>query len=155
MYQSTFFLSMFAALAAGAPAPITVTDAAAPPGTYISYGLSSLDDADDSLSKRTYIDYGISEDNSTDDLSKRNSDYISTCGDKWMWIDNDKDEQYLGYNTAVDSWCYHVTHSQDALESKLAARQKLAGLIQDGYQLSHGGAASVECKCFNLNFLFP
>ena len=149
MYQSTITLSLLAALVAGAPAPVADTNSVAPPGTYINYGLSSLDDTDDSLAKRTYINYGISDDDSTpegDNLVKRKSNYISSCGDEWIWVEDDKDEKYMGYNTAVDAWCYHITHSQDGTESKIAARQKLAGLIQDGYQLSHGGAASVECR---------
>ena len=155
MHQSTLLsvLAALAAIGAAVPAP-----QATPPGTYINYGFSDDDDSSDN-SKRAalaqdvppgeYTNYGFSDigsDDSKRSLAERDSNYISSCGDTWMYVDDDSNGQYLGYNTAVTSWCYHITHSEDGLPSVISAGQKLAGLIQGGFQLSHGGAGSVECE---------
>jgi hypothetical protein len=47
-------------------------------------------------------------------ISKRNSDYVSSCGSEWVPVNDFSNNRYwLGYNSAVDAFCTHITTDYD------------------------------------------
>lgn len=110
----------------------------------IDYGISPLSAAD--LEKREIIDLGFSDDG-TEDLEKRGkNNYISSCGKNWMPIADDKSKSHSGYQSAVEQYCYHITHSQDGLPTVIGAGQKYAVIVKGGYYLKGDVPAAVNCK---------
>lgn len=114
----------------------------------IDYGSSPLSPGD--LEKREVIDLGITNDG-PDDLEKRgNSNYVSSCGKNWMPIADDKSKSHSGYQSAVEEFCYHITHSQDGLPTVIGAGQKHAVVVKGGYYLKGDIPALVGCKIPDL-----
>jgi predicted lipoprotein with Yx(FWY)xxD motif len=110
----------------------------------IDYGISPLSAGD--LEKREIIDLGFTSD-STDDLEKRgSSNYVSSCGKNWMPIADDKSKSHSGYRSAVEQYCYHITHSQDGLPTVIGHGQKHAVIVKGGYYLKGDIPAAVNCK---------
>jgi hypothetical protein len=110
----------------------------------IDYGVSPLSAAD--IEKREIIDLGVSN-AGPDDLEKRDkSNYVSSCGKNWMPIADDKSKSHSGYQSAVEQYCYHVTHSQDGLSTVIGAGQKHAAIVKGGYYLKGDIPAAVDCK---------
>ncbi|KAI1763259.1 hypothetical protein GGR53DRAFT_498228 [Hypoxylon sp. FL1150] len=54
-----------------------------------------------------------------------------------------------GYNTAVDQFCYHVTHSFDNLPTVIGPGQKNAAVVKDGFKLMGGIPAQVAFEIHN------
>ncbi|OQD76282.1 hypothetical protein PENANT_c128G07067 [Penicillium antarcticum] len=113
----------------------------------IDYGVSPLSAAD--IEKREIIDLGVSN-AGPDDLEKRDkSNYISSCGKNWMPIADDKSKSHSGYQSAVEQYCYHVTHSQDGLSTVIGAGQKHAAIVKSGYYLKGDIPAAVDFEIHN------
>lgn len=112
-------------------------------GEIVDLGVTPLSAGD--LEKRDIIDLGVTND--SDDLEKRGkSNYISSCGDNWMPIADDKRKSHSGYKSAVEQYCYHVTHSQDGLPTVIGAGQKHAAIVKNGYYLKGDVPAAVDCE---------
>lgn len=112
-------------------------------GEIVDLGVTPLSAGD--LEKRDIIDLGVTND--SDDLEKRGkSNYISSCGDNWMPIADDKSKSHSGYKSAVEQYCYHVTHSQDGLPTVIGAGQKHAAIVKNGYYLKGDVPAAVDCE---------
>ncbi|KAK9414180.1 hypothetical protein SUNI508_02279 [Seiridium unicorne] len=62
-----------------------------------------------------------------DSLFKRNSDYVSSCGSEWVSIADFTNSRYwLGYNSAVDAFCTHITTDYDG-EAAVVGPKAYAG----------------------------
>ncbi|EAL89378.1 uncharacterized protein AFUA_4G14160 [Aspergillus fumigatus Af293] len=115
-------------------------------GEIVDLGVTPLSAGD--LEKRDIIDLGVTND--SDDLEKRGkSNYISSCGDNWMPIADDKRKSHSGYKSAVEQYCYHVTHSQDGLPTVIGAGQKHAAIVKNGYYLKGDVPAAVDFEIHN------
>ncbi|GLI81356.1 hypothetical protein PoHVEF18_009733 [Penicillium ochrochloron] len=113
----------------------------------IDYGVSPLGAGN--LEKREIIDLGLTNDG-TDDLEKRGkSNYVSSCGKNWMPIADDKSKSHSGYRSAVEQYCYHVTHSQDGLPTIIGHGQKHAAIVKGGYYLKGDVPAAVNFEIHN------
>ncbi|KAK8063655.1 hypothetical protein PG996_008307 [Apiospora saccharicola] len=78
------------------------------------------------------------------------TDGISTCGSNWMpIIDNFKDLRGMGYDSAVQDYCYHVTHSYDNKATIIGPQMYHSAYVQDGYVLKGNIPASVDFEIHN------
>ena len=63
------------------------------------------------------LDFGVRNITEDSPLSKRNKDWVQSCGPRsaWMPVDDVKsgNSPGSGFNTAVAAYCYHITHSLD------------------------------------------
>ncbi|KAI1878932.1 hypothetical protein JX265_003109 [Neoarthrinium moseri] len=51
---------------------------------------------------------------SDEDILKRNNDYVSSCGSEWVSVGDFVNGRYwLGYSSAVDAFCTHITTDYD------------------------------------------
>ncbi|KAF7176529.1 hypothetical protein CNMCM7691_002847 [Aspergillus felis] len=101
------------------------------------------------LGKREIIDLGVTNDGSQDLEKRGKSNYISSCGHNWMPIEDDKSKSHSGYRSAVEQYCYHVTHSQDGLPTVIGAGQKHAAIVKGGYYLKGDVPAAVDFEIHN------
>ncbi|KAI0136926.1 hypothetical protein BJ170DRAFT_677788 [Xylariales sp. AK1849] len=141
--------------------------------TIVDYGVSSNGGAEGANDKRTIVDYGVSSNGGAEgandkrnsrfeiiDLGvrelteeelaqpeKRTTDGISSCGSTWMPVSDQSAGS--GYNTAVETFCYHATHSLDNLPTVIPPGSKYTVLIKDGYLLTKGTPAQVSFEINN------
>ncbi|KAJ5757549.1 uncharacterized protein N7511_006243 [Penicillium nucicola] len=148
MYFSKITMSIGLLVAATSAAPSSFPQLSSVAAREIvDYGVSPLSATD--LEKREIIDLGVTTDGS-DDLEKRGkSNYVSSCGSNWMPIADNKSKSQSGYQSAVEQYCYHVTHSQDGLSTVIGAGQKHAAVVKGGYYLKNDVAAAVDFEIHN------
>ncbi|KAK0119598.1 hypothetical protein ONS95_011038 [Cadophora gregata] len=93
------------------------------------------------------LDFGVH--NITEDfpLSKRDSDWIQSCGPRsgWMPVYDvvTGSSPGSGYNTAAAAYCYHITHSLDNQATVLGHGMATSSIVFSGYVLSSGKPAQV------------
>ncbi|KAI1397110.1 hypothetical protein F4819DRAFT_99322 [Hypoxylon fuscum] len=125
--------------------------------TYVDNGVTADDPNAEKKAKRgrfQIIDLGV-RDLSPEELSqesgklaeRKTTDGISSCGSSWMPVGNADDGN--GFNSAVDEYCYHVTHSFDNKPTVIGPKQKHAALVVDGYKLKGGIPAQVDFEIHN------
>ncbi|RDL41733.1 uncharacterized protein BP5553_01712 [Venustampulla echinocandica] len=144
-------LSCMAALALAAPTVSTTSNAdLAERFTFEDYsGTSSADD------KReiTFEDYSGTLSNadkrSPDVLEARKSSHISSCGDNWMPIKDTYSPAGSGYESAVNAWCYHITHPMDDTPSIIPPKGILGSRIAGGFFLKGHVPGVVDFEIHN------
>ncbi|XXH04117.1 hypothetical protein Hte_010529 [Hypoxylon texense] len=122
--------------------------------TYVDQGISKADPNSDKKAKRgrfEIIDLGV-RDLTPEEMfgtlaERKTTDGISSCGKNWMPVGNADDGN--GYNSAVDEYCYHVTHAFDNKPTVIGPGQKHAALVKDGYKLKGGVPAQVDFEIHN------
>ncbi|KAI9892541.1 MAG: hypothetical protein M1814_001230 [Vezdaea aestivalis] len=138
------------ALAILAPVALALPNAApAPPLIYTDGGITS-GTTDPAHDKRAliYTDGGITTPTDSD-ISKRSSNYISSCGDNWMWINDGPGGTYQGYKSAVTTFCYRQTHNLDGKPLVLSHGQASSARISGGLQLTNKLPAAVNFEIHN------
>ncbi|KAI1772034.1 hypothetical protein F4818DRAFT_444661 [Hypoxylon cercidicola] len=90
-------------------APAAVLAAAAPDLDHHKFTFEDFkgqfDDKGNKIPKR---------DTSGEDIVQRNSDYVTSCGKEWVPVDDFTRSRYwLGYDSAVDAFCTHITTDYD------------------------------------------
>ncbi|KAI1858760.1 uncharacterized protein JN550_012510 [Neoarthrinium moseri] len=159
----TVILAATASLVAGSPTERNNNNNNNARRTVVDYGVKK-----EGVGARTVEDYGVHNENGGrvfrrgnieiidlgvrdlpkgDLLEARTTDGISSCGSKWMPIWN---QQWgMGYDAAVNEYCYHVTHSFDGKATVIGPGQYHAALVKDGYTLKDKIPAAVDFEIHN------
>ncbi|KAF2091483.1 hypothetical protein K490DRAFT_60923 [Saccharata proteae CBS 121410] len=146
MQFSIYTIAFFAALTAAAPRQKTSAEKAAA-HTFSEPVFSKLTEAD--IEKRK-VD---AEETAT--LMKRNKDYVSSCGggDSGLWMPvrdiTTSTNVFDGYKDAVESWCYHATHSSDGSTTTISKGNKYSFTVSDGYYSTDGTPVHVDIEVHN------
>ncbi|KAI1778452.1 hypothetical protein F4818DRAFT_438611 [Hypoxylon cercidicola] len=123
--------------------------------TYVDHGVTKAAPGSDKKAKRSgrfeIIDLGV-RDMTPEEMfgtmaERSTKDGISSCGTHWMPVGNADDGN--GYDSAVEEYCYHVTHSFDNKPTVIGPGQKHAALVKDGYKLKGGVPAQVDFEIHN------
>lgn len=153
----TAVLAAAAGLVAGSPTERNANAAR----TVVDLGVKN-----DGVSSRTVEDFGVKNENGARsfrrgnfeiidlgvrdlpkgdmNLEARTTDGISSCGSNWMPI---WDQSWgSGYDSAVNEYCYHVTHNFDGKPTVIGPGQYHAALVKDGYTLKDKIPAAVDCE---------
>ncbi|KAF2229414.1 hypothetical protein EV356DRAFT_420911, partial [Viridothelium virens] len=80
---------------------------------------------------------------------RKKSNYISSCGKNWMPVGDDRNKQWQGYNSSVDAFCYHTTHTLDNDDTIVGPKQKYGVTVQNGFALTGGTPASIDFEIHN------
>ncbi|KAH7308831.1 hypothetical protein BKA65DRAFT_543651 [Rhexocercosporidium sp. MPI-PUGE-AT-0058] len=94
------------------------------------------------------LDFGVRNITEDSPLSKRNNDWVQSCGPRsaWMPVNDVKTggSPGSGFNTAVAAYCYHITHSLDNQPTVLGHGQATSSIVFSGYILTTGKPAQVS-----------
>ncbi|KAI9893048.1 MAG: hypothetical protein M1814_000595 [Vezdaea aestivalis] len=139
MHYSTLALFILAPIAFAIPNPAPVLEL-----VYTDNGITS-GTSDPANDKRDliYTDGGITTPGDSD-LSKRRSNYVSSCGPNWMKIYDDPAGKWQGYASAVKTFCFRQTHNGDEKPLILSSSQASSASISGGLQLTSGNPARVD-----------
>ncbi|KAI1483297.1 hypothetical protein F4774DRAFT_405933 [Daldinia eschscholtzii] len=104
-----------------------------------------LDDNGNKIPKR-----GISGPN----LLRRKSDYVSSCGSQWVPVgDFANVRSWVGYNSAVDAFCQHITTNNDGKPTVVGPRAYTGTTVRTnskGEQIGLDGGKNPEDANTNI-----